>query len=97
MISFRLAAPAEAELIHSITQDAWEEYRFVPGSSSVFDETVDQVRSTLESGEHMAVLGFLGDKEVLAVRLRLTDHLYFSRLGVRSACHGRGYGRMSLA
>jgi len=97
VITFRLATLADAELIHSITQDAWEEYRHVSGSSSALDETAEQIRSVVADGRDMATLGFLADVAVLSVRLRVTDNLYFSRLGVRSAYQGRGYARMALA
>ncbi|SFU45265.1 GNAT family N-acetyltransferase [Alicyclobacillus macrosporangiidus] len=97
-LTFRLATPSEAELIHAITQDAWEEYRHVAGSSSAFDETPEQIEKALTNGTFMAVLGLLdGETPVLSVRFTLTDHLYFSRLGVRSAHQGRGYARMALA
>ncbi|MHB1954266.1 hypothetical protein [Alicyclobacillus sp. ALC3] len=75
MVEFRLATMNDAEIVHSITQDAWEEYRHRPGSSSALNETSEQIRSILASGEELAALGFLNREAVLAVRFRLSDHL----------------------
>jgi ribosomal protein S18 acetylase RimI-like enzyme len=95
-IIIRLANPSDAEVIHAITQDAWEEYRGVPGSSSAFSETAEGIRSLLESDRIKAAVGFLDDIPVAAVRFTVTDHLYFSRLAVRRMYQGRGYARTLL-
>ncbi|MCL6599821.1 GNAT family N-acetyltransferase [Alicyclobacillus macrosporangiidus] len=96
LLTFRLATPSDDELIHTITQDAWEEYRHVPGSSSAFDETPEQIRTALMNGSIQAAIGLFHGEPVLSVRFRLTDHLYFSRLAVRRAYQGRGYARLVL-
>lgn len=68
MVTFRWAQASDAGLVHSITQDAWEEYRSLPGSSSAFGERQDQIYSTISNGT-LAVLGFVDQHAVLSVRL----------------------------
>ncbi|EPZ42232.1 GNAT family N-acetyltransferase [Alicyclobacillus acidoterrestris] len=98
MITFRFATVSDTNLIHEITQDAWEAYKNIPGSSSALNETPEQIRTMLATNDSTAVLGYADSEPVLSVRLHLEDnYLLFSRLGVRKAHQGRGYARMALA
>ncbi|MCL6452164.1 MAG: GNAT family N-acetyltransferase [Alicyclobacillus sp.] len=89
---FRISTPDDAELIRYITQDAWAEYKNVPGSSSALDETVEQIRTTLTDGHQMAAVGIHEEKAVAAIRFRLMHR----RLGVRPAYQGHGHAKMAL-
>ncbi|MFW6049942.1 MAG: GNAT family N-acetyltransferase [Myxococcota bacterium] len=92
----RLARPGEAERVHRLMADAFEEYRAQPHPSSALGEDVEAVRRAMEGGG--AILAFEGDEPVGSGRFiwkRREDGrlaLAFERLAVPPAHRGRGIG-----
>ena len=87
------AASAEAPLITSLIQAAFEEYRGqLDPPSSAHEETVAAVRQKLQTAR--AVLALVGGLPVGCVLYEVNpDHLYFFRLAVLPAYRRQGLAR----
>lgn len=90
MIRITLATPADAPLIHRITQEAFEEYRGVlQPPSSVHAETIEDVRRAFGTGG--AALAWIGDAAVGSARFApRPDLLYVGRVSTLPVWRGRG-------
>ena len=94
---FRLATPVDADLIHTLTQDAFSEYKTAEMPSSALNETLIEVRDALEQSKMQAVLCLAEHEEVVGcVRFRFDDGLYFFRLAVARHWQGRGVAKALL-
>jgi ribosomal protein S18 acetylase RimI-like enzyme len=78
----RRAREDEAEIVHRVTQAAFEEYRgLLPVESGALSESVQDVHNALKEGG--AILAVLDDEPVGAARwLREPDGLYVGRVAV---------------
>lgn len=94
VVEIREAGPEDAEVVHSLMLEAFEEYRAAVPPSSALDETVESVREALESGGESAVILYEDDIPAAMVRYRLEeDAIYFFRLSVAPPRRKRGYAR----
>lgn len=92
-IEIREAGPNDAETIHALMMQAFEEYRVVIPPSSALEETVESVRDALLRNESAAIL--LEDEVPVAmVRYEITgDTIHFFRLSVVPTRRRRGYAK----
>jgi ribosomal protein S18 acetylase RimI-like enzyme len=93
VIEIRQAGPEDAETIHALMIQAFEEYRMAVPPSSALKETVESVRDALLHKESAAIL--LEDGVPVAmVRYEIAgDTIHFSRLSVIPARRRRGYAK----
>jgi len=93
VIEIREAGPNDAETVHALMMEAFEEYRAAVPPSSALNETVESVRDHLENGQSAAIL-YEDDKPVAMVRYTIEgDAIYFFRLSVVPARRRRGYAK----
>lgn len=87
-----LAAMTDAELIHRIMHEAFDEYRGVlDPPSSAHAETIADVARALATGG--GALVWIGGEAVGSARYgQHPDHLYIGRISVLPAYRGRGIG-----
>lgn len=99
-IVLRSASPADAALIHDLTQAAYLEYETSGEPSSVTQERADDLRASLAAGTASAIIVEWNGQPVGSVRYRFEDDgaaLYFFRLGVLPIARGLGIARMMVA
>ena len=91
-MEIKQATPQDAELLHSLVQEAFAEYRttmVVPPSALA--ETLEEVRAAIETGQ--VFLAWDGPEAVGTVRYEVhPDYLYVGRLAVPPRYRGRGVG-----
>lgn len=93
-VEIREAGAEDAEVVHSLMLEAFEEYRAAVPPSSALDETAESVREALESGGESAVILYEDDIPAAMVRYRFEeDAIYFFRLSVAPPRRKRGYAR----
>ncbi|MDI6871510.1 MAG: GNAT family N-acetyltransferase [Bacillota bacterium] len=93
-VEIRLATPEEAPLVHSVTLDAFAEYRNLPTPSGALSESLEDVEGLMREGVEQAALCLVDGVAVGSVRfLRSKDGLYFKRLAVRPGFRRRGIAR----
>lgn len=95
VVEVREATAADAEAIHSIMLEAFEEFRSAVPPSSALEETVDSIREGLESGSEFAAIVYEDNLPSAMVRYRFEgDAIYFFRLSVIPTRRKRGLARM---
>lgn len=94
VVEIREAGAEDAEIVHGLMMEAFEEYRAAVPPSSALSETVESVRAALESKSESAAILTEDGIPAAMVRFRLEDNaIYFFRLSVRLARRKRGYAR----
>jgi GNAT superfamily N-acetyltransferase len=94
VVEIREADAGDAEVVHALMMEAFEEYRAAVPPSSALDETVESVRAALESGSESAAILYEDGIPGAMVRFRYDeDAIYFFRLSVLPARRKRGYAR----
>ncbi|GIO14195.1 hypothetical protein J19TS2_37500 [Cohnella xylanilytica] len=94
VVEIREAGAEDAEVVHFLMLEAFEEYRAAVPPSSALDETAESVREALESGGESAVILYEDDIPAAMVRYRFEeDAIYFFRLSVAPPRRKRGYAR----
>ncbi|WP_158630071.1 GNAT family N-acetyltransferase [Cohnella sp. AR92] len=95
VIEIREAAPGDAEVIHSLMMEAFEEFRKAVPPSSALNETAEGIREALESGKESAAILYEDNLPSAMIRYKLDgDAIYFFRLSVVPARRKRGLARM---
>lgn len=95
VIEIREAAPENAEVIHSLMMEAFEEFRKAVPPSSALNETAEGIREALESGKESAAILYEDNLPSAMIRYKLDgDAIYFFRLSVVPARRKRGLARM---
>jgi ribosomal protein S18 acetylase RimI-like enzyme len=93
VVQIRPAGADEAETIHTLMMEAFEEYRAAVPPSSALDETLESVREKLEAGQGAAIL-YEDERPVAMVRYEIQeDAIYFFRLSVIPSRRRRGYSK----
>ncbi|WP_276354897.1 GNAT family N-acetyltransferase [Cohnella caldifontis] len=93
VLEIREAGPDDAETVHALMMEAFEEYRAAVPPSSALDETADSVRENLANGQGAAIL-YEDDKPAAMVRYSVEgDTIQFFRLSVPPARRRRGYAK----
>lgn len=93
VVEIRQAGPDDAETIHALMMQAFEEYRVAIPPSSALEETVESVRDALLRNEGAAILTEDGEP-VAMVRYEIAgDTIHFFRLSVIPARRRRGYAK----
>jgi ribosomal protein S18 acetylase RimI-like enzyme len=94
VVDIREASAEDAETIHALMMEAFEEFRAAVPPSSALDETVESIREALESGQEEAVILTEDGIPAAMVRYRYEeDAIQFSRLSVIPPRRKRGYAR----
>lgn len=91
-LTVRLCGPADAELVHALTQSAFEEYaRTLDPPTGALRETVESVRADLVA--HGGAIAWRGDDPLGCLRFEVEPgHLHVRRVAVRPDQRHAGVG-----
>lgn len=94
LVKIREATPSDADRIHSLMLQAFEEYREAVPPSSALEEEAQPIRVALEEQQESAVILEEDDVPVAMARFRYEESaIYFFRLSVLPAKRKRGYAK----
>jgi ribosomal protein S18 acetylase RimI-like enzyme len=97
-LTIRLATPADADAIHTVTQAAYAEYRATSTPSAALAETAREVREAMYAGAWSAAIVEEDGELAGAVRFKVDARgLYFFRLAVHPDHRRRGVAQTILS
>jgi ribosomal protein S18 acetylase RimI-like enzyme len=93
-VYIREAKPEDADTIHTLMLNAFEEYKAAVPPSSALEETEEGIAEALREERESAAILYEDDTAIAMVRFKYVDDvIYFFRLSVIPARRRRGYAR----
>lgn len=96
-VDVRIANANDTELVLRITKESFLEYSYTGVPSGALNETVSQIRESIENNEEHALLCYVNGTAVGTARFYREDGIYFRRLGVLPEFRGQGISKIIVS